>query len=105
ENFVEQLRRSGFFGASSPVVPAYLYAFVGATGLYRQARQQLVANQDRFAQAVEPLSLFDFAIDFPVFYTPIDALAPFLEKQGVLISSFAYPTPTDPCITRIVLSS
>ena len=105
ENFVAQLRRSGFFGASSPVVPAYLYAFIGATELYRQARQQLVANQDQFAEAVEPLSLFDFALDFPVFYTPIDALTPFLERSGVLISSFSYPTPADPCITRIVLSS
>ena len=105
ETFVAQLRRSGFFGASSPVVPAYLYAFARATPLYRHARAQLQANLAQFAQAVEALSLFNFAPDFPVFYTPLDALAPFLEKHDVLISSFAYPTPADPCITRVVLSS
>jgi 8-amino-7-oxononanoate synthase len=104
-DFVAQLRRSGFFGASSPVVPAYLHAFTRATALYAQARQQLQANVAQFAEAVEPLGLFDFAPDFPVFYTSVNALAPYLEKNGVLISSFAYPTPADPCVTRIVLSS
>lgn len=103
--FVAQLRRSGFFGASSPVVPAYLYAFTQATELYAHARQQLQANLAQFAEAVGPLGLFSFAPDFPVFYTTVNALAPYLEKHGVLISSFAYPTPADPCITRVVLSS
>ena len=104
-DFVAQLRRSGFFGASSPVVPAYLYAFARATELYAQAREQLQANLAQFAAAIGPLGLFHFAPDFPVFYTPVNALAAYLEERGVLISSFAYPTPADPCITRIVLSS
>ncbi|OUJ76157.1 aminotransferase class I/II-fold pyridoxal phosphate-dependent enzyme [Hymenobacter crusticola] len=104
-DFLTQLQRSGFFGASSPVVPAYLYAFTRAQELYAQARQQLQANIAQFAEAIGPLGLFDFAPGFPVFYTAVNALSSYLEKHKVLISSFAYPTPADPCITRIVLSS
>jgi 7-keto-8-aminopelargonate synthetase-like enzyme len=103
--FVAELRRSAFFSASSPVVPAYLQAFVRAKALYEQARAQMAANARQFAQAVAETGLFQSFDDFPVFYTPANALAPYLQQRGIWISSFAYPAPTDAPITRVVLSA
>ncbi|GAB2944858.1 hypothetical protein GCM10027048_07240 [Hymenobacter coalescens] len=103
--FVQELRRSAFFGASSPVVPAYLHAFVHAGELYRRARAQLKANARQFAEATAGLGLFQSAPGLPVFYTPANELAAFMQQRGVLLSSFPYPAPTDACLTRVVLSA
>lgn len=105
--FIAQLRGSPFFGASSPAVPAYLWAFLAAerAGLYTAARQRLGALVAQFAAAVGALGLFRHQLGFPVFYTAANALAPFLEARGILVSSFAYPTPADACITRVVLNA
>ena len=103
--FVAELRRSAFFSASSPIVPAYLYAFVRAGQLYAQARQQLAANTAQFAQATAATGLFQCFEGFPVFYTPANKLADYLQERGVWISSFPYPAPTDAPITRVVLSA
>lgn len=103
--FVAELRHSAFFAASSPVVPAYLYAFLHASELYAQARQQLAANAAQFALATASTGLFQSFEGFPVFYTPANELAPYLQQRGIWISSFPYPSPTDAPITRVVLSA
>ncbi|AWM33902.1 hypothetical protein [Hymenobacter nivis] len=74
-------------------------------GLHAAARQQLGALVAQFTAAVGALGLFRYQLCFPVFYTGANALAPFLETRGILISSFAYPTPADACITRVVLNA
>ncbi|MBD2713453.1 pyridoxal phosphate-dependent aminotransferase family protein [Microvirga sp. STR05] len=104
-DFITGLQRSAYFAASSPIVPAYLHAFVRAAPVYTQARQQLATNVRQFSEAVAALDLFQMAEDFPVFFTPSNTLCGFLQAQHILISSFAYPTPTDARITRIVLSA
>lgn len=103
--FVAALRGSAFFAASSPVAPAYLWAFVQATAVYQEARQQLAANAAQFATATAAARLFKSFDGFPVFYTPANDLTDFLQQRGVWISSFPYPAPTDPNITRVVLSA
>ena len=98
-------RRSPFFGAGSPAVPAYLYAFMLAEDIYRQARGQLHANIRYFLSKLDKPQLFSSIPDYPVFYTPQKALYPYLLQQGILISSFSYPTPADEPITRVVLNA
>ncbi len=105
EQFVAELRRNAFFSASSPVVPAYLWAFVRAGHLHTHARQQLTANTVQFAQATAATGLFQSFEGFPVFYTPANDLADHLRAHDIWISSFPYPAPTDAPITRVVLSA
>jgi 8-amino-7-oxononanoate synthase len=98
-------RRSPFFGAGSPAVPAYLYAFMQAEDIYRQARRQLNANIRYFLAKLDKPQLFSSIPDYPVFYTPYKELYPYLLGHGILISSFSYPTPADEPITRVVLNA
>ncbi|MCC2545671.1 aminotransferase class I/II-fold pyridoxal phosphate-dependent enzyme [Hymenobacter sp. BT175] len=103
--FITRLRSQGFFGASSPIPPAYLWAFLEAQQVYRLARQRLARNVAQFAAGTAGPGLFRALPDFPVFYTPANELCAFLEARDVLISSFSYPTPADACITRVVLNA
>lgn len=98
-------RRSPFFGGGSPAVPAYLYAFLQAEEIYRQARSQLQAHIRYFLSRLENPGLFRYIPDYPVFYTPHRELYPYLLQQGMLISCFPYPTPADDSITRVILNA
>jgi 8-amino-7-oxononanoate synthase len=100
-----RFRRSPFFGGGSPAVPAYLYAFMQAEEIYRQARRQLTANIRYFWSKLDKPQLFNSIPDYPVFYTPQKELYPYLLAQGILISSFCYPTPADEPITRVILNA
>ena len=104
KSFISHLKESPFFTASSPVPPAYLYAFGRAQSLYRQARQQLFANVAHFQEQINHLSLFRSMDRYPVFYTTDNALATAVASQCVL-SSFPYPHPDSTPITRVIVSS
>jgi 7-keto-8-aminopelargonate synthetase-like enzyme len=103
--FIDQLRKSLFFSASSPVIPAYLFAFLQSADIYRQARTRLFDNSAHFSEQISNLGLFQTFPDYPVFYTPDNHLHDYLQERQVLISCFPYPSPHDSCITRVVLSS
>ena len=103
--FIAKLRHSAFFAASSPVVPAYLHAYLHAAPVYTEARQRLADNVAHFVQATAQTGLLQSFDGFPVFYTAANELTGFLFRRGVWISSFPYPAPTDAPITRIVLSA
>ncbi len=105
QDCIESLRKSPFFSGASPMPPAYLHAFMGAKKVYQFARQQLQENIVYFTKAIGETRLFQFAPDYPVFYTPHHALYDFLKARKVLISSFPYPSPQSEPITRIVLNS
>ncbi len=101
----DAIRRMAYFGGASPVPPAYLHAFLRAGSLYDEARQRLSANIRHFTQVAAPMGLFRYQPSYPVYYTPANALCDFLREKRILISSFPYPTPDSPHLTRIILSS
>ena len=103
--FIDQLRKSLFFSASSPVIPAYLFAFLQSAEIYRKARIRLLNNIAHFSEQIGNLGLFQTFPDYPVFYSPDNHLHDYLQERQVLISCFPYPSPQDSCITRVVLSS
>lgn len=99
------IRRTAFFGACSPMPPAYLYAYVRAGGLYAQQYQRLEQNILRIESGLANCGHFQHIPGYPVFYTPQDALYDRLLERGIFIYQFAYPSPTDKPNTRIVISA
>lgn len=105
QSTIDQLWNSPFFGGASPCLPAYLHAFLNASVIYKKAFSQLSLNINHFVAKGGTLDHFRYVDHFPVFYTAENALATHLAKAGIHISSFPYPSPHDPSITRVVLNS
>ncbi|MEZ0487748.1 aminotransferase class I/II-fold pyridoxal phosphate-dependent enzyme [Fibrella aquatica] len=99
------LRRTAYFGACSPMPPAYAYAYLNADTLYAEARERLTQNVSLAEQLLGSTGLFKQAKGYPVFYTEHDDIAPKLLNNGIFVYSFAYPTAADKTNTRIVISA
>jgi 7-keto-8-aminopelargonate synthetase-like enzyme len=102
---ITAFKANPFFGGSSPVIPAYLYAFLHSKNIYQQEREKLFNNIGAFASRIAGLNIFDYFPDYPVFYTKQHLLCRYLKDNGILISSFPYPSPEDELITRVIISS
>ncbi|GGG22757.1 aminotransferase class I/II-fold pyridoxal phosphate-dependent enzyme [Pontibacter amylolyticus] len=105
KDLVDRLRHSHYFGGASPAIPAYLYAFLKCEPVFSEARQKLLANISYFLEHLERPGQFSYFERYPVFGVREHQLAAYLQEQGVIISSFRYPTPADDPITRVILSS
>ena len=101
---LQHLTKSPFFSGSSPIPPAYLYAFLHSREIYAQARARLFENIAQFSKAVASSGLFRYFDNYPVFYTADNNLYKALKNKCVL-SSFSYPTPDSAAVTRVVLNS
>lgn len=99
------VRKTAFFGACSPMAPAFLGAFEKALPLYTEGRHRLMANIALAEKHLLPTGLFTHAAGYPVFFTGQNDLYTYLLKAGILIYSFAYPTAADRANTRIVISA
>ncbi|MDF9800373.1 8-amino-7-oxononanoate synthase [Catalinimonas alkaloidigena] len=104
KDLVNQLRKSPFFTAASPIPPAYLHAFLRAQPLYQEARTSLKERVKQFQQEVKGSGLFKYFGTYPVFYTPHNELSKAVEESCVL-SSFPYPKPNSEPVTRVVLNA
>lgn len=103
-----KIRQNPLFIGASPIVPAYLFAFLAAQPMYRQGRQTLTDNIQLFKGLLEKdaISQFKTPLDnYPVFFSVANGLFDFLLTEKIFISHFAYPKPNDPPITRVVLSA
>lgn len=97
------LKNTGIYMGASPPAPAGMYAFLHAHDVYARQLELLWQNIDVFKRSVQQECRF--ISDFPVFYFPDEELYHRLLEQQIVISSFAYPLPTDPLFNRIVISS
>ncbi|AQG82527.1 aminotransferase class I/II [Spirosoma montaniterrae] len=102
---INSLRQTAFFGACSPMPPAYADAFLHADALYAEGRDRLYENIRLAEKLLMPTGLFHHAPGYPVFFTEQDDLYSFLLERGILVYSFAYPTVNDRANTRIVISA
>ena len=100
-----QLRKTAYFGACSPMPPAYAHAYTRADVLYADGYERMMHNIALAEAALMPTGLFSHAPGYPVFYTDHDDLYPYLLENGIFVYSFAYPTPADKANTRIVISA
>lgn len=103
EKIINRLRTSAMFLAASPPSPALLYAFLKSESVYRRNRERLESNMCFFENNT-PTGLY-YATGFPVYATGNPELYAKLLKKGIVISSFNYPSATDPLMNRVVINS
>ncbi len=107
EATINALRILPLFVGASPIVPAYLQAFLDTQPMYDKARQRLEKNCRFFLSklSAESKKQLRFLPNYPVFSMKDVALCPYLYDRGVFISQFAYPKQSDTPITRIIVSA
>jgi 8-amino-7-oxononanoate synthase len=106
---IQTIQNNPLFVGASPIIPAYLYAFLNTQAVYHEARKKLIQNIDYFKKGClknnVPETFFRFLPNYPVFNTPQSHLYTTLLKYKILISNFAYPLPSSPAIARIIISA
>lgn len=108
-DFLQELRHSPFFAGSSPAAPAYFYALQRCLnkGVHCDAHKVLMENIGYFIQKLpkNKNADLDFIESYPSFCSHRADLYPFLFEKNILTSCFSYPLPTDPAITRLVITA
>ena len=104
---INALRVLPLFVGASPMVPAYLQAFLDTQDMYDTARKQLLKNCRFFLSFLSDISRFKLRYfpDYPVFFVKDVGIYPYLYDRGIFISQFAYPNPNDALITRLIISA
>ena len=101
---ISGIKSQAIFTGSSPGSPANLQAFLETQDIYKAQSQKIRDFTGIFNQETSRLSTIKGSPNFPVFLLKDPSWAKDLEKIGFIISSFSYPTPESPVISRIVLS-
>lgn len=106
-NVIDSIRKSPFFAGASPAAPAYIYAFkrLLESNTYHVVHQNLIDNVKYISGILAETNLFVNLPNYPVFCSLNSKLFDFLEENGIMASCFSYPQPTDPPVTRIVISA
>ncbi len=93
------------YTGSTPISPAQVYAFMHGQHIYAQQREKLRQNINYFAGLIKHLPGIHYTADFPVFVLPASVSEKYLYDHGIIISSFAYPTPSSPKLKSIVINA
>ena len=111
---IQQIQEMPVFLSSSPISPAYLYAFIRFQNEYSKQRDRLekIRNlfQKRSRSWLNPVPDHPvISLSGPEFNAPEkkskEPIFDFLLKRGILASSFSYPRPEDRPLTRLVLNA
>lgn len=105
ENRINKIKSDGVFVGGSPLIPAYLHAFVNSQSIYEQERDKLRTLRNHFAILTESLKKTITSEGLPVFHINNTEIAEKLLHHHILLSSFPYPTPQSEPVTRVVLNS
>jgi 7-keto-8-aminopelargonate synthetase-like enzyme len=101
---VGQIKSQAIFAGASPPSPANLQAFLETQDIQMLLSQKIRDFSGIFYQETQDLSTVSGTARFPVFLLNDPTWSDRLEKMGFITSSFSYPTPDSPRISRIVLS-
>lgn len=105
KKIINKLQASSLFGGASPIIPAYLYAFLQSEHIYTNKREELKNNINLFLNNINDKNQYKYFQDFPVFSSKNHELYDILLNQNIEISSFNYPSPDAERYTRVVLSA
>lgn len=103
-NRLAELYRQPLFVGSSPPSPGYLYALLQSENLYKRQRQKLAENMNYLFKHIKTEN-YQATPPLPILVLPSDETFQRLQQARILISSFAYPNPQDPVITRVVVNA
>lgn len=101
---IEGIKSQPIFAGASPGSPANLQAFLETQDIYMAQSQKIRDFSGIFQQETRDLSTISGSANFPVFILKDPTWSDELEKMGFITSSFSYPTPESPRISRIVIS-
>lgn len=104
KEILEKIRMTATYRGASPPPPAYLFAMLKSLNLFANQRSKLLSNIT-FANSLGSFSKLEHDPKFPVYGFKDVTWVAQLEKAGIIVSSFAYPSPDDPCVNRIVISA
>jgi 8-amino-7-oxononanoate synthase len=104
QDWAGRLRESPFYTGSTPMVPAFAHTLLQAGPLYEVQRVALMHNLSLMRGLVGGIDQL-IPTDIPIFLIQGPQTAIYLEQNGVLISSFAYPDPHGTPINRLVISA
>lgn len=108
KHILDKIRETPFYSGASPIPPIYAHALheLISNQAYPFAHQSLTENNQYFAQKIAPVaSKFYWAPGYPAYTSDDAGLSVFLRNNGILTSSFHYPSSQDPLLTRIVISA
>lgn len=102
---IEDLKRSNIFGGSSPASPASMATLLESQSIVNHQRKKLYNNLQLFRGLLKTPELFMHFGDHPTFTFLDDRLTTYLYQNKIIVTSFNYPTPDAPLMSRIVLSA
>ncbi|MCW1952682.1 MAG: pyridoxal phosphate-dependent aminotransferase family protein [Flavobacteriia bacterium] len=101
----QTLKNSPSFGGASPPNLGGIYAYNQGADIYQKQRDKLHKNVKRFTKGVTLPGFFQKHPGHPAFGFQSPALSKGLEDAGFVLTSFPYPTATDPLMSRIVITA
>ncbi len=102
---IEQFRKTAFFGGASPPQAAGLATIVEKETLIQEAIQLLHHNNTTFLSTLNHGHNLQYIENYPVYECTDEELFEYLFEKGIIITSFRYPSETDPPQNRIVISA
>lgn len=93
------------FRSSSPPPPAYLDAFLRGQQLYLGRKEKLSSNIDFFSELTKNKEGLRSCPGYPVFSFEDLGWTNHLKANGIIVSSFPYPSADSPWVNRVVISA
>lgn len=101
----EQLRKHPAYSTATSLSPALVYAFIQAQALYALQRSRLRANTALFIEMIQTIAGIRYEEALPIFVLPDTISEEKLAEQGILISSFAYPSQGGRKVKRVIINA
>ena len=104
KEFIHLIKKDALFIGSAGMSPSFLEAFINGYEIYQNQLKKLQENCSYVFEKLKHLSAVKFSKNYPVFFFENEEIADYLHKNGILITSFYYPSSTKK-INRIVLNA
>jgi 7-keto-8-aminopelargonate synthetase-like enzyme len=102
--FVNLIKSDSLFIGSAGMSPSFLETYTNAQEIYQQQLKKLQNNIDYVYENIHHLKGVRISKNYPVFFFENENIADYLYENGLLITSFYYPSTTQK-INRIVLNA